>query len=246
MLITAVKKIKNYDLKTLVTYALFEFYRFFYLRLFRSSYSLDGEDLVIDKLLDYKKIGFYVDLGANDPDRLSNTKRFYNRGWRGINVDANPQSIELVDKKRKRDINVNVGVGGESANMNFFVMFPPTVSTFVEKMKEQNLERGCEYIKTISVPIKTVSDILDEYLPAGVKIDFISIDLEGYDFIAIKSNNWSKYRPAVICIESATSYHMKKQDKQTFEITSYLNEVGYELAYHNGMDAFYKDKELLN
>ena len=82
------QKLKNYGVKKSLRFGFFECYRFFWLRLFKKSYSLNGEDLVIDHLLNFKQDGFYIDLGANDHDRFSNTKRFFNRGWRVIGMDA--------------------------------------------------------------------------------------------------------------------------------------------------------------
>jgi len=87
------KKIKNYGIRKTIKFGLFESYRFLYLRICKQSYSLDGEDLIIDRLLKYKNNGFYIDVGANDHNRLSNTKIFYKRGWRGINIDVNPNAM---------------------------------------------------------------------------------------------------------------------------------------------------------
>lgn len=82
------------------------------------SYSHFGEDLLLrgflgDKWsLDY--MGFWVDIGAHHPDKLSNTKTFYRNGWRGISVDASSDAIASFNRKRKRDINVNVDIGLQS------------------------------------------------------------------------------------------------------------------------------------
>jgi len=54
---------------------------------FLGSNSQHGEDFILHFLLNFKKQGFYVDIGANDPDHISNSKYFYDRGWNGINVE---------------------------------------------------------------------------------------------------------------------------------------------------------------
>lgn len=235
------QKLKNYGVKKSFRFGFFECYRFFWLRLFKKSYSLNGEDLVIDHLLNFKQEGFYIDLGANDHDRFSNTKRFFNRGWRGINIDANPYVIDSFIKNRPEDINVNVGVGKEGGVMDFFLMFPTTVSTFSFQMKEKNIKEGCEHLDTVKVHVETLSSILKSHLPKGTDIDLMSIDLEGFDFEALKSNDWSLFRPAVICIESPTSFFDGDFKKQTRDIVNYLDGANYELVYHNGMDAFFKN-----
>jgi len=121
-------------------------------------------------------------------------------------------------------------------------MLPATVSTFSVEMKDRNVNERCTHIDTITVPVKTLSSVLASHLPEDTIIDFMSVDVEGFDFEAIKSNDWKIYRPTVICIESPTSFWSGDFKRQTLEIENYLNDVGYELAYHNSMDAFYKER----
>jgi hypothetical protein len=73
-------------------------------------YGHSGEDLVLDRLLNGKRMGFYIDVGAHHPTRFSNTYLFYKKGWSGINIDANPKSMELFNRRRSRDINIEVGI----------------------------------------------------------------------------------------------------------------------------------------
>ena len=69
-------------------------------------YSQNGEDLILNRFLENKKNGFYIDIGAHHPIRFSNTYLFYKKGWRGINIDAMPGSMDLFNKIRSRDINI--------------------------------------------------------------------------------------------------------------------------------------------
>ena len=68
------------------------------------SYSQEGEDMILRRLFEKQKTGFYVDVGAHHPKRFSNTFFFYKKGWSGINIDAMPNSMRLFDKIRPRDI----------------------------------------------------------------------------------------------------------------------------------------------
>jgi hypothetical protein len=42
---------------------------------------------------------------------------------------------------------------------------------------------------------RTLSSVLGEYLPAGIAIDFMSIDVEGMEIEVLRSNDWLKYSP---------------------------------------------------
>lgn len=74
------------------------------------SYAIQGEDLILRELFEYAKSGFYVDVGAHHPFRFSNTYLFYKVGWRGLNIDAMPNSMKLFNRFRPRDINIECGV----------------------------------------------------------------------------------------------------------------------------------------
>ena len=57
-------------------------------------FSEQGEDILLEQYTK-KKAGFYVDIGAYNPDRACVTKKFYLKGWSGINIDPNPVSIKI-------------------------------------------------------------------------------------------------------------------------------------------------------
>ena len=90
----------------------YQFYHrlaFLYVRLFgkdKISYSSNKEDVIIDILTGFKPNGVYIDVGANHPDIISVTKKFYDRGWRGVNIEPNYDNYLLFLEKRKRDINL--------------------------------------------------------------------------------------------------------------------------------------------
>ena len=98
------------------------------------SYSQFGEDLLLQSFLgdkwswNYK--GFWVDIGAHHPSHLSNTKVFSINGWRGINVDASREAIVAFNKSRKKDINVNVGIGPEHGTLDYYRMSSSPMNTF--------------------------------------------------------------------------------------------------------------------
>ena len=77
----------------------------------KRSYAQDSEDLLVLSLLgDSKPPGFYVDVGAHHPARYSNTLLFYLKGWRGINIDALPGSMDLFRTWRPLDVNLEIAI----------------------------------------------------------------------------------------------------------------------------------------
>ncbi len=70
------------------------------------SYSQEGEDLILQRFFETKENGFYIDVGAHNPTRFSNTFIFYLKGWRGINIEPTPGSKTAFDSVRPKDLNI--------------------------------------------------------------------------------------------------------------------------------------------
>ena len=195
------------------------------------SYSQLGEDLLVKAFLgdkwrwDYS--GFYVDIGAHHPKYLSNTKKFYDVGWRGINVDASSDAIAKFNKQRKRDININVGIGQEKGELEYYRLSESPMNTFSKTFADKMInENGVKLLGVEKVPVMPLSELLDCYLPKGQHIDFMNIDCEGLDVEILKSNNWKVYQPEIILIEVHS-------DGKTWNIphsptATFLRSVGYE------------------
>lgn len=60
------------------------------------SYAQNGEDVILNRLFPPEYKGFYVDAGAAHPDVHSVTRHFYERGWRGINIEPLQNFYDLV------------------------------------------------------------------------------------------------------------------------------------------------------
>lgn len=198
-----------------------------------NSFAQYQEDLILDAIL-RKELGFYVDIGANDPKKFSNTLRFYRRGWSGINIEPQPDKIVLFEKMRNRDINLNIGIGTEIGQLDFYRLEIDTLSTFDKKTAINHCSRFKTQIKEVSnVEVWPLKEVLNKYLPNNQSIDFLSIDTEGFDLKVLKSNDWDLYRPKIVLIEVGKEGH---------EIVSFLRNKNYELVYKNSCNFFFLDK----
>lgn len=194
----------------------------------RISFSQEGEDLVLARVFDVLgvKKGFFVDIGAHHPFRFSNTYYFYRRGWIGINIDARPGTKKLFEYHRAKDINIECGVGLEEGLLTYYSFNEPALNTF--SYREAQIKESTQYkvIDRIQIPVFALKDILDKNLPKGKKIDFMTIDVEGFDHEVICSNDWIQYRPTIIAVELLNSSIDEVQMHPTAAI---LLEQGYTL-----------------
>ena len=198
-----------------------------------SVYGQEGEDLVIDSLLGKKKKGFFVDVGAYHPVRISNTFRFYKRGWSGINIDPVKENIDLFKKHRKRDINLQVAISDVEGVLDFFEYGSDGSGSSVSKEYNEAMKsQGAKPLKVSKVRTVKLSRILDEYV-GGRHIDLLTIDTEGHDLEVLKSSDWVKYKPTVICLESWRGFE---------RYLDFLSPFGYEVAKRSGGNTIFVRK----
>ena len=203
---------------------LFNFYQD-YIEIKQSCYGFEGEDLILNKLFFKKKNGFYIDIGAYHPKTYSNTYLFYKKGCRGINIDANPLSIKKFEKFRKRDININIGIAQKEGTLKYYMFEEAAINTFSENVYRDRLEKDkAKFIGVKEIPTQPLKSILDKLLPEGQKIDFMSVDVEGFEWEVLLSNDWHKYRPEVVLIEE---YNRDKDLLENSRVYDFFKKQNY-------------------
>lgn len=195
----------------------------------QKSYSQEGEDMILRRFFENQETGFYVDVGAHHPLRFSNTYYFYKKGWRGINIDAMPGSMYLFRKYRDRDINLEVPVGEEGKLSTYYVFNEPALNGFDERLSLQRNSDFSKYeiMKKLPLTTRSLAAVLEEYLPADQGIDFLSVDVEGLDLEVLQSNDWVKFRPEIVLVESLGNLFGVLGES---EIDRYLNNQGYSIC----------------
>lgn len=192
------------------------------------SYSQEGEDMILRRLFEKQQTGFYVDVGAHHPKRFSNTYFFYKKGWRGINIDAMPNSMKPFEKIRPRDINIEKPVSDKKQILTYYAFNEPALNGFSKELSNQRANQNNNYhiIFKKDIETSTLTEILDNNLLQNQEIDFLSIDVEGLDFMVLKSNSFEKYKPKVILIEILGS---SLNDIENNKISKYLKDFDYSL-----------------
>lgn len=194
----------------------------------RLSYSQDGEDMILRRMFEGLKSGFYVDVGAHHPFRFSNTCYFHRLGWRGINIDPNPDGIAAFRKARPLDTNICVGVSDVAGHLRYHAFNEPALNTFDADLAAERA-RIADYrlVETRDIPVRRLDELLSEHLPKDQTIDFLSIDVEGLDFQVLKSNDWDRFRPLALLVEDrAADIGQLAADP----IHAFVTSAGYRLA----------------
>lgn len=192
--------------------------------LFKNSFSDCGEDLILRHLFEHSTKGFYIDIGAFHPILHSNSYLFYLNGWRGINIDARPGSMSDFRKIRKYDINIEAAISDKEQQLKYYIVRnAENMNSFsLENLKYLGVDGNIK--ETIQIQTVRLEEILKKNLPSNTKIDFLSIDVEGLELSVLNSNDWNKYRPKIILMESFEKFYNENADAS---IKDYLKERDY-------------------
>ena len=205
---------------------------------FRISFSQEAEDLILRKIFEGKKNGFYVDVGAHHPFRFSNTYYFYRVGWSGINIDPMPGSKKMFLRVRPRDINLELGVSEVRSVLTYYQFNEPALNTFSSSEALKKSNHNYKVISKEDIQVYRLEEILRQHLPSDKKIDFMTIDVEGLDEAVVRSNNWEKYRPKFLVLEILGESLSSIKNNSTYK---YVCGQGYELEHKTNNTYFFKD-----
>ncbi len=194
------------------------------------SFSEYFEDFILYVLLLDIKNGFYIDIGAYDPNKVSVTKAFYLRGWNGINIEPLPNQFKLFEKERPKDINLQIVVGNNEGNVTFYV--DGQCSTVQKKYAKRN--------ESINIKMNTMSNICKKYVPEGKEVDFCKIDVEGNERDVLLGYDFDNYKPKVFCVESTIPLSFKPNYQLWEEI---LIKNGFTFVYERGVNRYYVNKK---
>ena len=202
-----------------------------------------GEDLFVQNYFRNKAKGFYIDVGCYHPLEGNNTHLLYKNGWSGINFDINHYSIKLFDFLRKRDLNIHSGI---SRKKNKLIMHYRKeinmLNTLDEKIAKIHFRNG---YKKKNIQVNTLNFFISKKFKKLNKIDFINIDVEGYELDALKSLNFSTYKPQLICIEI---HNIKKMYDTNYkylksnDVYNYLINKKYKVIWKNKYSFIFERK----
>jgi FkbM family methyltransferase len=185
--------------------------------------------------------GFFVDVGAHHPFRFSNTYLFYRLGWRGVNIDAMPGSMEPFRRHRPGDINIESGVGSKDGQLPFYVFNEPALNSFDEALSRSRESGTARIITTVQVPIVPLHRLIKDHVPRRPGPSFLTVDVEGRDLDVLRSNDWAAFRPTFVLAESCGTRLAELNDHP---LTRFMNSLDYVPTAKTVNTVFFRDGRL--
>jgi FkbM family methyltransferase len=212
-----------------------------------TSYAQNFEDVMLARCFPGPS-GFYVDVGANDPDIDSVTRVFYERGWSGINIEPLASNLARLKKRRPRDLNLHLAAGDQDGTITFYEIGKwHGYSTTDSEIAAQHQRDGLKVIE-YQTPMRRLASVLDEHA-RGKTIDFLSVDVEGAELAVLVGAELTRHRPKVILAESRLPVTVNMVDRffdvpdRTADYVKLLEPRSYLLAYRDGLNAFFVAEE---
>ena len=199
------------------------------------SYAQNFEDVMLWRALKHVEHGFYIDVGACDPDRDSVTRAFYDRGWRGINVEPHDAYHRRLLAARPRDLNLRVAVGDRAGDVTMHFVADTGLSTTDASEAMERVRQGYRVVDEI-VSQETLAAICARRVPADQPVHFLKIDVEGAERDVILGGDWGACRPWIVVVE-ATRPNTQEPSHGDWE--DVLTNAGYGYAYGDGLNRFY-------
>lgn len=178
----------------------------------KRSFGLDGLDIRLAEYLKFRG-GFFLEAGANDGISQSNTA-YYERyfGWRGILIEPIPALAAQCKINRPRAIVeqcalVPFGYSGSTIEMIYCnLMSLVNGARGSSDRDEAHIVAGRRYLNEAdapyraTVPARTLTSVLDSFCVP--RLDFLSLDVEGYEGQVLRGLDFDRYTPKYILVEA--------------------------------------------
>lgn len=163
-------------------------------------YSHAKEELIIRDFFQDQRGGFFLDVGCGHPIQDSNTYYLEKHlGWSGIGVDALPEFARKWRRNRPTSKFFNFLVTDHAGTSEPFFRAELLDISAAEKPMRVLDGRPLKF-EEIRVPTITLTRLLEQN--GAAKIDFLSIDIEGFEPLALAGFDIERFRPRLACIEA--------------------------------------------
>ncbi len=207
-----------------------------------TSWSINREDILLLRALQGvpHDQGFYIDVGANHPTFDSDTRLFYDSGWRGMNVEPSPKWFKMLVEQRPRDVNIHAAASDKAGTITLYDHPEGGLGTVKEEFANRHVTEFNVPKRGIEVPAYTLEWLCDRYIKQK-PVHFLKIDVEGHEEHVIRGMNFNKCRPWILCVEAVEPLKVHIPTHEAWD--HLLVEAGYRYMLFDSLNRWYVAEE---
>ena len=174
--------------------------KIYYEKYTKKSYSISNVDLILERIFSKIKNGVYIDIGCNHPIKYNNTYLLHKKGWKGINIDLDIESIKEFKKFRPHDTNICAVVSAKDGKKkNIYIYHSRSaINTVSKKLVDKRSTKPKQIVERVT---RSLNNIIENTSFNNKKLNLLSIDIENYEYQVLSSFNFNKYKPDVVVAE---------------------------------------------
>jgi FkbM family methyltransferase len=172
------------------------------------------------------KTGYYIEVGANEPKKSSQTWMLEQAGWTGLLIEPNPDLCDLLRKERPKSTVVQAACAG-AADVGR-AKFHIAKNNLHSSLSGSHADFNPDILRVIEVDVLTLDSIIQSN--SSPRVDFLSIDVEGHQLSVLQGIDFKKHAPRLVMIED----HLTSYQTHLF-----MGKAGYKLAKRTGLNNWY-------
>jgi hypothetical protein len=211
----------------------------------QQTYAQSGEDQIVYFILDYLRVKKkdYIDVGAWAPILYNNTYLLYTLGYRGVLIEPNGDACQKLREVRPRDTVLEAGIGVTSVReADYYIMSKSSWNTFSKEEAERQVEvsNGTVTIRgVIKRQLLDLNQVMDRYF--GRAPAFLSVDTQGLELAILKSIDYARFRPEIICTETLVT----GTRQTTPDIAKFMEAQGYVVRGMSFANTIFVDSRII-
>jgi FkbM family methyltransferase len=193
---------------------------------------------IYEQYIGYKEDGFFVDIGAFDGWRWSNTAPLVEAGWRGIMVEPSPV-FDLLQERLGKNEKISLvasGIGIYSGEATFYL--GDSESTFLNDLIATNPRLSYDHV--IKKHVMTMNTLLSAY-DCPEHYDVLSVDVEGCEIGVLGGYDLERWRPKLAIVEMDEHHAVEMLAANAAMILAYFYHYGYGRIYYDDINSVFAE-----
>jgi FkbM family methyltransferase len=211
----------------------------------KRSYAQCGEDQVVFFMLKYLNVRKkdYLDIGAWAPILNNNTYLLYSMGYRGLLIEPNIDACKKLREVRPGDKVLEAGIGVSSVReADYYVMTKSSWNTFSKEEAERQVKVSNNTVlikEVIKMPLLDINQVMDEHFQRAPA--FVSVDTQGLELAILKSIDYGRFRPEIICAETLVT----GTNQLVPEVAEFMQTKGYVVRGMTLVNTIFVDSKII-